>query len=256
MTYNIYQPAPILRSLIDMYWQVSGRLSEVEMITLLPDGGINLFVNLGERIQSTCFDREIKHEGIFLVGPMMKTDVQIVRNEVMLYGVRFKPGAFFYFHKYDSLDQVANTFHDFPRHNFPDLKKTTEHFATYFDQFYLDRLSPPKYSVLNCISDIYQNIGSISVSALAKKNFMTERQLERHFKQHVGLPPKKLAALERFRKAYDMLNTKVKRSIDEIAWECGYYDHAHMTNDFKRFTGQPPTAFILSDFSKTIATGP
>lgn len=253
MTYNISQPAPILRSLIDVYFQISGRLSEVERITLLPDGGVNLFVNLGESIQSMCLDRNIQHGGIFLVGPMMKSDIQIVRNEVLLFGIRFKPGAFFYFHKYDSLDQAANTFHEFPGHDFPDVKKTVEQFATYLDKFYLDKLSTPKYSVLNCALDIYRNIGSVRVEALAKKYSMTERQLERQFKQQVGLPPKKLADLERFRRAFAMLNIRAKQSIQEIAWDCGYFDHAHMTNDFKRFTGQPPTAFILSDFSKRIA---
>lgn len=253
MTYNISQPAPSLRSFIDVYFKISGRLSEVERVTLLPDGGVNLFVNLGESIQSTCLDKKIQHEGIFLVGPMMKTDIQIVRNEILLFGIRFKPGAFFYFHKYDSLDQAANTFHEFPKHDFPDVKKTVQHFAAYLDQFYLDRLSTPKYSILNCALDIYQNIGSVSVEALAKKYFMTERQLERQFKQQVGLSPKKLVDLERFRRAFAMLNVRVKQSIKEIAWDCGYYDHAHMTNDFKRFTGQSPTAFVLSDFSKRIA---
>jgi AraC-like DNA-binding protein len=237
-----------------VYWQISGRLNQFEMITLLPDGGINLCANLGEAIQSTGFERKINHEEIFLVGPMMKTDVQIIRNEVLLFGVRFRPGAFSYFYKYDSLDQAANLFHEFPRHDFPDLKKTLLHFSTYLDQFFLDRLSPPKYSILNCISDIYQNIGSINIETLAKKNFTSERQLERQFKQQVGLSPKKFSDLERFRKAFAMLNTRSKQSIEDIAWDCGYYDHAHMTNDFKRFTGHPPTAFILSDFSKKIAS--
>ena len=223
------------------------------MVTLLPEGGVNLFVNLGECIQSTGLEKTVHHGGIFLVGPMLNTDVQIIKNEVLLLGVQFKPGAFLYFHKYDSLDQAANMFHEFPSKLFPDLKKTIEHFATYLDQFYLDRLSTPKCSILNCVSDICQNAGSVSIEALAKNHFMTQRQIERQFKQQVGLSPKKFADLERFRKAFGMLNTTIKHSIEEIAWECGYYDHAHMTNDFKRFTGQPPTAFSLSDFSKVIA---
>jgi AraC-like DNA-binding protein len=254
MTYTIYQPAPILRPLIDVYWQISGRLSQVEMITLLPDGGINLFANLGEDIQCIGFERKINHEDILLVGPMMKTAVQLIRNEVLCFGVRFRPGAFSYFYKYDSLDQAANLFHEFPRHYFPDVKKTLVNFSTYLDQFFLDRLSPPKYSILNCVSDIYQNVGSIKIESLAKRHCFTERQLERQFKQMVGLSPKKFVDLERFRKAFEILNTRSEQSIEDISWECGYYDHAHMTNDFKRFTGQPPTAFILSDFSKKIAS--
>lgn len=254
MNYQVFQPALPLRSLIDMYWLISGRLNQMEKVTLLPDGGINLVVNLGDEIQSTGFDRKIHHENIFLVGPMMKTDVQIVQNEVFLLGVRFYPGAFSYFYRHDSIDQSANLFHEFPRHDFPDLKKTILHFSTYLDQFFLDRLSPPKYSMLNCLSDIYQHIGSINIETLAKKHHTTQRQLERQFKQQIGLSPKKFVDLERFRKAFEILNTRSNQSLEAIAWSCGYYDHAHMTNDFKRFTGQPPTAFILSDFSKAIAS--
>lgn len=225
----------------------------MEAITLLPDGCVNLLVNLGEDIVSTGFEKKIKHGEIYIVGPMMKTDIQTMQHEVQLFGIRFKPGAFSYFYKFDSLDQVANQFQEFPRHDFPDLKKTMNYFTAYFDRFYLERLSPPKHTILNCISDISQHIGSLSIEALAKKHFMSERQLERQFKQQVGLPPKKFADLERFQKAFSMLHTRPKQSMEEIAWNCGYYDHAHMTNDFKRFTGQPPTAFILSDFSKKIA---
>lgn len=224
------------------------------MITLLPDGGINLFVNLGEEIICKGFERDIKHDDVLIVGPMMKSGIQIIRNEVSCLGVRFKPGAFSYFYKHDPLDQSANQFHEFPRQDFPDLKKALLNFSTYLDQFFLNRLSPPKYSILDCVSDIYHNIGSVNIDTLAKRNCITERQLERYFKNQIGLSPKQFTDLERFRKAFYIINRRSNQSIADIAWECGYYDHAHLTNDFKRFTGQPPTAIILSDFSKRIAS--
>jgi AraC-like DNA-binding protein len=254
MKYNFCRPAPNLQPFIDGYYRIAGQLDEIELITLLPEGGVNLFVNLGECIHSNGLQKKAKHGEIYLVGPMMKAEIQTVQTEVLLLGVQFKPGAFFYFHKYDSLDRSANTFREFPTQLFPDVKKITTNFSAYLDQFYLRRLSTPKRSILNCVSDIRQNIGSVSIEALAKRYFTTERQLERQFKEQVGLSPKKFIDLLRFRKAFVILSSNVNCSIQEIAWDCGYYDHAHMTNDFKRFTGQPPTAFILSDISKVIAT--
>lgn len=254
MNYSIYQPAPILRPYIDMYWQMRGRLSKDEKITLMPEGGINLCANLGDEIQCINATGNIKHEDVLLVGPMMKTSVQLIRNEVILFGIRFKPGAFSYFYKYESLDQVANLFHEFPRKDFPEFKNSLANFSNYLDLFFRERLSPPKFSILNCLADIYQNVGSINIEALAKKHFTSPRQLERQFNQQIGLPPKKFVDLERFLKAFSMLNINSSQSMQDIAWNCGYYDHAHLTNDFKRFTGQPPTAFILSDFSKKVAS--
>lgn len=254
MTYNFCKPAANLQSYIDVYYFISGHLSESEKVILLPEGGVNLFINLGECIQSIGLQKKAHHGKIYLVGPMIKVDIQVIQNEVCLFGVQFKAGAFSYFYKYDSLDQAANSFNEFPLQLFPDVKKTIKHFAAYLDQFYINRLSIPKTSVLNCASEITQNNGLVNIDTLAKKHCTTERQMERHFRQQVGLSPKKFANLMRFRKAFDMLSANAKLSIEEIAWCCGYYDHAHMTNDFKLFTGQPPTSFILSDFSKIIAS--
>ncbi|MBL7877481.1 MAG: AraC family transcriptional regulator [Cyclobacteriaceae bacterium] len=254
MEYTIYQPAPVLRPFIDLYFKISGQLSQSEMITLLPEGGINLFVNLGEEIQCIGFEKDIKHEDVLLVGPMMKSGIQILQDRILAFGVRFKPGGLSHFFKHDSLDKSVNLFHEFPRKDFPDLNKTLLDFSSYLDQFFLNRFSPPRHSILNYVSDIYQNIGLVKVESLADRNCVTVRQLERQFKQQVGLSPKQFLDLERFRKAYNLLSSRSETSIADIVWQCGYYDHAHMTNDFKRFTGQPPTSFILSHFSKKIAS--
>jgi AraC-like DNA-binding protein len=98
---------------------------------------------------------------------------------------------------------------------------------------------------------------------------MTERQLERRFNEQIGISPKEFINLTRFRQAFVKIQlggiplggappggapqNQHKRSLADIAWECGYYDHAHLTNDFKRYAGSAPTELILSDFSKTIA---
>jgi AraC-like DNA-binding protein len=253
MTYRFCKPAPHLQPFIDVYYKISGRLNDIETVTLLPECGVNLFVNLGECIQSIGLEKKAAHGKIYLAGPIMKSDLQVVRNELFIFGVQFKPGGFPFLYSYDSLDQVANSFHEFPVKLFPDINNTLKHFAAYLDQFYSERLSTPKNNILLCIADIINHNGYVNIDALAKKHCTTERQLERQFKQLVGLSPKKTADIVRFRKAFDMLSTNPKGSIEEIAWECGYYDHAHMTNAFRSFTGHPPTKFILSDFSKVIA---
>lgn len=253
MNYQVSKPAKELQPYIDSYFCISGRIQDMETITLLPEGGVNVFVNLGETIRSVGLEKQINHGGVYLVGTMLRTDVQIIQNEVLLFGVQFKPGGFMRFHRYTSLDQTANSFHTFPEKLFPDVKKTVHQFAPYLDQFYFNRLSTIEPGILNCVSDIFQHHGSLHIDDLAKKHFITPRQIERKFKQEIGLSPKKFSDLVRFRRAFSVLHSNTSQSIEDVAWNCGYYDHAHMTNDFRRFTGHPPSAFILSDFSKVIA---
>ena len=255
MTYNTYIPAPALQPYIEMYWLLSGYMEQKQVITLIPDGGINLILNLGEEIKSTKFSKNINPERIYLVGTMLETDDQVLLGNILLFGIKFKPGAFTHFYKFESLDRFANDFEEFNRKDFPDIKKTIQFFLSYVDQFYLDRLSPPKYSILNIVSDISENTGVLKIDALAKRHFTTVRHLERQFNQQIGVSPKEFINLLRFNNAFARLQNRNKQSLSDIAWDCGYYDHAHLTNDFKRYTGKAPTELFLSDFSKTVSTG-
>lgn len=257
MPYRIFPPAPPLRPYIDMYWLLSGYRSEQEVITLMPDGGITLVLNLGEGIRSKHYDGPIRNEGIYLVGTMLRSDEQELYGESRLLGIQFRPGAFTHFYRYEPMHLLANRVQEFERKMFPDLQKTIRYFVPYLDQFYLDRLSSPKHSLTALVMDIEQHGGQIKTGALAKRHFITERQLERQFNQQIGVSPKEFINLTRFKQAFEkMQHNEGRRSLSDIAWECGYYDHAHLTNDFKRYMGATPTALILSDFSKTLASPP
>ena len=237
-----------------MYWLLSGYVEQEEVIQLMPDGGINLVLNLGEDINSLKFCKNISHERTYLVGTMMQTDEQVLLGNVLLFGIKFRPGAFTHFYQFESLDGYSNQFHEFDRKDFPDIKRTIKFFTSYIDQFYLDRLSPPKYSILDIVSDISQHPGIKKVHALAKKHFVTERHLERQFNLQIGVSPKEFMNLIRFNNTFAKLQSSSKQTILDIAWEFGYYDHAHLTNDFKRYTGKTPTDFFLSDFSKLVTS--
>lgn len=247
-----YTPSPLLQPYIEMYWLQSGYLEQIEVITLIPDnGGINLILNLGENIKSRQYNKIIDNEGIFLVGTYLHADEQELHGDISLFGIKFKPGAFTHFYQFDSLHLYANQFQEFHSKLFPDIKKTMQHFIPYINQYYLDRLKAPKFSLLNIVADITQNTAQ-RMETLAKKYFTTERYLERQFKQQIGISPKEFINLQRFNQALKKLQqSKQKPKLSDIAWDCGYYDHAHLTNDFKKYTGKPPTELILSDFSKS-----
>ena len=80
------------------------------------------------------------------------------------------------------------------------------------------------------------------MNKLSKQNFTSVRQLERNFKKFIGLSPKEYANIIRFQYALGLIkNSEKKRSLLEIAFECGYYDHSHLTNEIKRNTGLAPS---------------
>ncbi len=152
------------------------------------------------------------------------------------------------------MDSVAGEVQPFDPCLFPDADMIVRHGAPYVDRFYTERLAPPRYSLLPVVAHIEQRQGRIRLDELMRTHCTTARQLERQFKQQVGLSPKEFIGITRFNHAFGAVRREQGiRSLMDIAWACGYTDHAHMTSDFKRRTGRSPSAFVLSDSSKIIA---
>lgn len=124
----------------------------------------------------------------------------------------------------------------------PSPAKILKYGIPYLDQFFLDRFSLPKHPLFPIIADIQQNHGIIPVEKLAKKHFITARQLERHFNQQLGVSPKEFCSFVRYQYSYAMIRSNNGgKSLHDIARECGYYDHSHLTHVIKKYTGSLPS---------------
>ena len=82
-----------------------------------------------------------------------------------------------------------------------------------------------------------------AVEALAQEAHVSNRTLERIFKENVGIPPKEFLRIVRFQEVLKRLRqTDVsEESLLRVAFGLGYYDHAHLTNEFKKYAGILPS---------------
>lgn len=71
----------------------------------------------------------------------------------------------------------------------------------------------------------------------------SRRHLAVQFRDQIGLPPKIVARILRFDRAVSML-ARARTDLADVAFECGYYDQAHLNRDFRAFAGMPPAAFV------------
>lgn len=97
--------------------------------------------------------------------------------------------------------------------------------------------------VCHVIESITRTKGKIDIDRLAQDCFLSRRQFERKFKSHAGFSPKKYANIVRFQHAADAFVGRSKPLV-QIALECGYYDQAHFTNHFKKFSGYQPKDYF------------
>jgi AraC-like DNA-binding protein len=104
----------------------------------------------------------------------------------------------------------------------------------------LDGASAPPPDVAWAWNRLRATHGRARVSELAATLCCSRKHLAARFREHVGLPPKLVARTMRFRRAVDLLPS---RPLDEIVFECGYYDQSHLDRDFREFAGTTPTHY-------------
>jgi len=242
MLYNQINPHPELKDYIDAYWAVSGNGKELKIEKILPDTCVDIIFNLGDDCVTDNGRYTLQNEKVYLVGTMKGFKENKIKPNANLLGIRFKPGAFSVFYKFGSLYEITDQTIELEKKIAPDLQQTIQYSTTYFDHFLLGKLAKPKHGLFPIIADIQKNKGQINVNILAQRHFITIRQLERYFKQYVGVSPKEFINLVRYQYTLPIIQHKSPfQSLSDIAFECGYYDHAHMANEIKRYTGLPPS---------------
>lgn len=90
--------------------------------------------------------------------------------------------------------------------------------------------------------------GRVPIEELAIQTGFTRKHLGNLFQQQVGLSPKALARVHRFRGALQLLD----RANGQVPWaelaeQCGFYDQSHLINEFRRFTGFSPVELAKRD---------
>jgi AraC-like DNA-binding protein len=104
--------------------------------------------------------------------------------------------------------------------------------------------SLPGHGVVQKVSTaIVARCGQVRVAELAFDAGMSARQLRRLFLEQVGLTPKHLSRVIRFRESVARLAQAGRGDLTRVALDCGYYDQAHFINEFRELSGYRPTEF-------------
>ncbi|WP_223649301.1 helix-turn-helix domain-containing protein [Hymenobacter psoromatis] len=85
--------------------------------------------------------------------------------------------------------------------------------------------------------------GTLPVSQVAAAAHATVRTLERKFKQAAGHTVKDVSGLMRFEQVRNHLWRQPAANLAGLAQELGYADQAHLSREFKRYSGTTPAAF-------------
>lgn len=120
------------------------------------------------------------------------------------------------------------------------------------------KAEPPPPVTFEAVRRIVASSGQLRVGALAADLGLSDRRLQQLFHLHVGLSPKALGRLARFRAVLALRRPPPSRSSRaasargpswiELAIGVGYYDQAHLTHELKELTGMTPGQLARADF--------
>ena len=117
------------------------------------------------------------------------------------------------------------------------------------DDFLLRRLAnanEPSPEVEWSWARLHGSHGRAPIRELADEVGWSHRRLIQRFRDQIGLTPKLLARVIRFDRAVRQLRVATTNSLAELAFDCGYFDQAHMNREFREFAGTSPAAFAAA----------
>jgi AraC-like DNA-binding protein len=115
------------------------------------------------------------------------------------------------------------------------------------DAFLLKRAThgpQPSPEVTHALHLLARSRGSKPISEIARQVGWSHKHLIAKFKQQIGVAPHLAARLLRLATVWRHLDDD--QNWARIAAECGYADQAHLTREFRRFTGTTPAALVAA----------
>ena len=89
--------------------------------------------------------------------------------------------------------------------------------------------------------------GVCAIDELRRAASVSRKKLAADFREQVGVTPKLLARIVRFRRALGLLQWPGE-SLTSVALAAGYYDHSHMNLDFRALAGLSPSEFLAARY--------
>jgi len=250
--YTLAFPAPALADFIENYWFVVTPPGASMNLTVdvFADARADLVFNYGapytrlepgrvESIASSNLDAQRVH-------PITIKQ----RGEVVVAGVRFKTAGLGAFvssvHRWTN--RVVPLAKVFGRDIVALERRLREKIgdsnaqAALLDAYFVSKLEPTdsKRALWALKSKIEAARGLVRIDELCEESAISIRQVDRLFREHLGVRPKTFARIARFQNAIGLLKKDPGCTIADVAARCGYYDQSHFVHEFRRFAGAPP----------------
>lgn len=262
MTLRTYIPGPPLSEVVGLFWYYEGHDPPHRKERRLPDGSMELIINLRED-RLRVYDRR-DHDlfrgfgGCLLSGAHSGFVVIDTASQARIMGAHFKPGGAFPFLGLPAgelrdtqapLEELWGTRADELRGRLLEAGTPEARFRI-LEQALLERATRPfnRHPAVAFALEEFQRVPHARmVSEVAARVGLSHKRFTRVFDEEVGLTPKVFRRVRRFQEALRLCAHEGSQiGLGELARACGYFDQAHFVRDFREFSGLTPTAYLAS----------
>ncbi len=252
-----YNPSQSLAPFVDRYYSGLFNTSAEpnKSFKIIPNGCLELIIHLKELYCKLPTDNRLAYTPDYMLIGMFSRAYQVHFSEtVPVFSIRFKPEALPHilriqggeiFESYGDIEAVlGNKFLDFCHQIREDNNVGTMIART--EKFLKNILTKQKVqeNYVTRAARIICNSQINNVQEISAKVNISQRQLERKFRELIGVSPKQYLRLIRINKVMQMLEQDQSLNLTDIAYYCGYFDQAHFIKDFKHITDQTPSSYI------------
>lgn len=262
MEFRTQTPGPPLSHLVEMLWYADGPGGPHARERLLPDGSMELVINLCEdevRVYDRLDHRKFeKLRGAVIIGPHSEFFVIDTAEQRRVMGVHFKPGGAFPFLRlpadelhglHVSLEDVWGRWADELRERLLEAQTVDQQFGI-LEASLKARISRPpvRHRAMEfALDQFHGGTHTRPIADVTEQIGLSSRRFIELFRQQVGLTPKLFCRVRRFQKVVQQVPVP-REGAQRVEWSdlalaCGYFDQAHFIHDFRAFSGLSPTAY-------------
>lgn len=261
MIYVEHKPTSLLRRFVRSLWYVTGPVNEHRRERMLPSGCAHIVLSLSRDYLTECREGspDERTAPALLVGQRSLYELVATSDFTELAGVLFIPGtapalvndrADLISNRTLPLDQLWPGSSDYLRSCMLQ-KSSPEARLRIFEDCLVALLNPtarsfawtPHPAVRFALEELKKRPTQRSIADLARHSGWSERRFSQIFREQVGFAPKTWQRLQRFQRATEQIQARPGVAWAEMAIQCGFYDQAHLANEFRAFAGIDLTAY-------------
>ena len=247
-----------LAGFVSLLWYWDGPARPHAFERLLPDGSMELVINLREDEIRVYDRRDLNRferlEAAALVGSHSEYFVIDTAEQDCVMGVHFRPGGAFPFMRLPACElhgqhvSMRELWGGFAR----ELRdrvlgaRTIEQRFDVLEAALTARVARPLAhhpAVAYALREFCDG-GTRTVAEVIDTTGLSARRFIELFKQQVGMPPKQYCRVRRFQRVISGLGPPPSVDWATVAAENGYFDQAHLIHEFRAISGLSPGEYL------------